>query len=164
MSRRSQRIGGPPSDQPWFWLTEEILISPAWRALTLNARRLIDRILLEHMAHAGTQNGALRITYDDFVIAGLPSRNAVAQAIRLTETLGLVDVPLRGRRSYGGGHIASEYELTWLPRWNGERASNRWKQVTSADHAARIVRLARVARANKAPVQVRVVNSAVATA
>ena len=40
----------------------------AWRALPDNARRILDRLEVEHMRHGGAENGALPCTY--FVAAG----------------------------------------------------------------------------------------------
>jgi len=61
-----KRENRPPKDMPWIWLTREMLESPAWRAMDmLAARRVVERIILEHMAHAGTENGNLIVTYAD---------------------------------------------------------------------------------------------------
>jgi hypothetical protein len=119
-----------------------MLASPAWRAMTMNARRVLDRVILESMGHAGTQNAALRLTYEDFLTAGLPSRNAVAEGIRVAEALGFLDVPIRGRRSYGGARLASCYGLTWLENEHGERAANRWKLIKTDEQAAFAVAVA----------------------
>ena len=50
----------------------------------LPARRVLERVILEHMAHGGTQNGDLTVTYDDFALNGLSSRRITGQAIRCT--------------------------------------------------------------------------------
>ena len=34
------------------------------------ARLVVDRVMIEHMAHAGTENGNLVVTYADFVKFG----------------------------------------------------------------------------------------------
>ena len=46
--------------------TIAMLRSPAWRALSLSARRILDRIEIELADHGGTDNGKLPVTYDDF--------------------------------------------------------------------------------------------------
>jgi hypothetical protein len=40
--------------------------SPAWSVLSLSARRVLDRIEIEHADHGGNDNGRLPVTYDDF--------------------------------------------------------------------------------------------------
>src|SRR5829696_1304072 len=49
----------------------ELRTSPAWRALPDNARRVLDRLELEHMQHAGGRNGTLICTFDDFAKNGI---------------------------------------------------------------------------------------------
>jgi hypothetical protein len=124
-SRRSRRPHGPPQDVPWAWLTQEMMSSPAWQAMPLSARRALDRLLLEHMAHAGRENGNLIVTFDDFVKDGVGSRSAAARAVRILEALGFVDITIRGHRSFGGAHLPSRYALTWLPRSDGTLATDK---------------------------------------
>ena len=45
--------------------------SPAMRALSLAARKALDRIEIEHMNHGGAQNGQLPVTYRDFEAWGI---------------------------------------------------------------------------------------------
>lgn len=125
--RSSGKIGGragklmkPPQGEPWIWLTRELLQSEAWQSLGINARRFIDRLLIEHMNHAGTENGRLKTTYAQLEEFGLTSR-CIAGAIAEAEAVGLVDV------HRGGRHVAATYTLTFYPLPNGTPASNRWK-------------------------------------
>ena len=46
--------------------TIEMIKSPAWSVLSLSARRVLDRIEIEHADHGGNDNGRLPVTYDDF--------------------------------------------------------------------------------------------------
>jgi hypothetical protein len=45
--------------------------SPAMRALSLAARKVLDRIEIEHMNHGGARNGQLPVTYRDFEAWGI---------------------------------------------------------------------------------------------
>jgi hypothetical protein len=66
-SKHSAKQGNrPPKGEPWIWLTREMLSSPAWRALSPAALKVVKRVMLEHMAHACTANGNLVVTYGDF--------------------------------------------------------------------------------------------------
>jgi hypothetical protein len=62
-------------------------LSPAWQALPNNARRILDRLEVEHMQHGGADNGHLPCTYADFEKAGV-RRKSIALAIRQCVALG----------------------------------------------------------------------------
>jgi hypothetical protein len=126
--RSSGKIGGkrgkrmkPPKDEPWVWFTREMIESDAWASLGINARRVLDCLLLDHMAHAGTENGALKATYKQLQVFGVGARFA-ADAIREVEAAGFIDC------HRGGMRVATTYRLTWLPTKDDEPATNRWKQ------------------------------------
>ena len=61
-----------------------MLESEAWRALSLNAHKVIDRVKIEHMHHGGTENGNLIVTHADFQAYGV-RRQSIAAAIREAE-------------------------------------------------------------------------------
>ena len=54
----------PPAGEPWVWLTRELLESDAWRGASINARRVVERLIIEHMQHAvlKTEGSSARIT------------------------------------------------------------------------------------------------------
>ncbi len=150
MSRRRTSVlfrkpNAPPPDQPWMWFTHEMMELEAWRALTLPARKVIDRVVIEHFAHGGTQNGQLVVTYDDFVGYGLSSRRITAQAIRIAVALGFLDIAMRGVRAFGSARRPSRYGLTWLPRSDRTPASNRWRSIVTKEDARRLVASATMA-------------------
>jgi hypothetical protein len=91
--------------------------SPAWRALSFAARKVLDRIEIEHMHHGGAENGKLPVTYRNFEDAGV-RRHSVASALREVTALGFVEVT---RKGYGGAaevRAPSLYRLTYLPAWD----------------------------------------------
>jgi hypothetical protein len=61
--------------------TIEMLESPAWGVLSQSARRILDRIEIEHMRHGAVENGRLPVTFDDFANFGV-ERQAISPAIR----------------------------------------------------------------------------------
>ena len=128
----------PPKGEPWVWLTCEMLESPAWVALTSPARRVVDRIVIEHMHHAGSMNGELIVTYDDFENFGI-SRKAIKPAISIAEALGFIEVTFPGIRCQGAARRPSQYALTWLPQIDGRDPTNRWKAIKSKEQAEQIV-------------------------
>jgi hypothetical protein len=82
--------------------------------------------MLEHMAHAGTENGNLVVTYADFVKFGI-RREALRTAISKVSACGLVIITEKGRSSVGQDRWPSKYALGWLPLSDGAPALNRWK-------------------------------------
>jgi hypothetical protein len=110
----------PPADQPWVWQSRSLRQSDAWRSAGINARRVIDFLLLEHMRHWGQANGRLKAPHRQLEVFGIGARY-VAVAIREAEELGLVDSRHRRQR------VASTYALTWLPLYDGTPATNRWQ-------------------------------------
>jgi hypothetical protein len=116
----SDKLNRPPKGQPYVWLTRELLASAAWREMSINARRFIDFLLLEHMGKAGRENGKHKAPYKQLVTHGITLR-LVSTAIREAEELGLVDC------HRGGMRVATTYALTWLPLHDGTPASNRWR-------------------------------------
>lgn len=116
-------------------LTLELLASPAMRALSLTARRLLDYLLIEHMGHAGTENGNLMATYDQLVAFGL-TRRLIAPAINELVFLGLVRVH-RGRMTRGGVTAPNEFRLTFYADAAGQPATNEWKGTTEEAIAVR---------------------------
>ena len=113
-----------PPGQNWVKLPRDLLESPAWRGLGINARRLVDFLLVEHLAHGGAENGNLKAPYQQLVEVGIGLRH-IANAIHEAEEAGIIDA------HRGGMRVATAYALTWLPLKGGTAASNRWKATTT---------------------------------
>jgi len=126
-SARDKKLYGPPKGEPWAWLTQALLQSAPWRALSTNARRLIDALQCEHTAHAGRENGRLIRTHEQLREYGLTS-DCIREAIDEAEFLGLVRCQRDGR--YNGSNQPSLYRLTFYADRDGNPATNDWKRVT----------------------------------
>ncbi len=111
---------------------KELLESAAWRALTLTDRKILDRLELEHMYHAGRENGRLKCTYDDFENWGI-RRKSICESLAKLEALGLVEVTARGRKAAGEYHYPSQYRLTYVQ--GNEAATNEWALIKTAEQA-----------------------------
>ena len=74
----------------------EMLESPAYRVLSLSARRVIDRVEIELAHHGGTDNGRLPVTYDDFQRYGI-DRHAIGPGIREAIALRFLEITEAGR-------------------------------------------------------------------
>jgi hypothetical protein len=116
----------PPPYESWIWLTRELIESEAWRSMSRAARLVVDRVMIEHMAHAGTENGNLVVTYADFVKFGV-RRESLPAAIADAAARGLITITEQGRASTGPDRWPSRYVLGWLPLLDGAPALNRWK-------------------------------------
>jgi hypothetical protein len=101
------------------WLPRDLLCSWAWRSLSLSARRFIDFLLIEHMNHAGTENGNLMATYDQLVKFGI-RRNSIGAVIADAEGVGLIEC------RKGPRHAATRYTLTFYAV-NDAAPTNRWR-------------------------------------
>jgi hypothetical protein len=115
----------PPGDEAWMWRTLAMLESPAWRTLPAGSITIVERIEIEHARHAGTENGKLPVTYDNFEAHGA-QRKLIPFYIRVAETLGFIDVTEQGHAGAGDTRRAARYALTWLDRWDGAPRTNRW--------------------------------------
>lgn len=123
-----KKIHGPPKDEPWAWLTTELLVSPAWRLRSINTVRLIDFLLIEHRNHAGFENGNLKATYDQLVEYGL-KRRLISAAVSEGEFLGLIRCERGGR--WADTNLPSTYRLTFYADGNRSPATNEWKGKTA---------------------------------
>jgi hypothetical protein len=122
----------PPEDQPWVWFTREMLESEAWHSAPTNTRRVVERVILEHMAHAGTMNGDLTVTYADFEKFGI-RLGSIAGAIKDAAARGWIIITQKGRASRGEDRWPSNYALGWLPFRDGAAAANKWKSWSSGN-------------------------------
>src|SRR5262249_15730782 len=127
----------------------ERIESPAWRALSLSARRLIDRIEIELAHHSGNDNGRLPVTFEDFMAYGI-HHNAIAPAMREAEALGFIRVTERGCGGNSEFKQPNKFFLTFAHS-RESRANPRtddWRKIKTLEEATEI---AHAARDNKNP-------------
>lgn len=98
-SYRSRDIGRPPKDQLWAWYSVDMMRSDAWRDMSINARRVLDLLEIEHLNHGGYENGNLVITYNHFVAGGI-RRASIFATIAELERLGWIEVSRGGYRGF----------------------------------------------------------------
>ena len=122
MSSKRSRPGrtvslGPPEGQPFIWMTKNMLGSITHLALGIHARRILDFLLYEHMAHGGKENGNLAAPYKQLEVWGLTSAD-VRKGFEELFVTGFVRLTKQGLRTQGRGEPA-RYALTWLPTMVG---------------------------------------------
>jgi hypothetical protein len=138
MSRRKRnKISGQ-----FAYQTIEMIESPAFRALSLSAHRVLFRIQAEHAHHAGTENGRLPVTFDQFEEYGV-HRHAVGPAIRELTALGFITYD-QGTHGNGVYCIPNKFRLTFR-NTDGERSdgTHEWRLIKSKGEAEAIARRAR---------------------
>src|SRR5262249_51825691 len=89
-----------------------MLESPAYRALSLSAHRVLSRIEVELGHHGGSDNGKLPVTYNDFVAYGV-DRHAIGAAIREAVALGFLEVTEQGRAGNAEFRSPNKFRLTY---------------------------------------------------
>jgi len=140
------------------WRLIEMLESPAHRALSLSARKILDRLEIELYHHGGKpeQNGLLPCTYDHFVEFGL-HRHAVGPAIREVVALGFVEITRKGSAGNAGYRQSTLYRLTYRHAGSDKRVTDEWRRIETLAEAEAIAEAARTAKPdlrskNKSPV------------
>lgn len=132
--RRMDKLNRPTPGVPFIWLDQNMLMSDAWRVMSSAASLCLWRILLEHTAHGGQENGNLAVTYDDFEHYGV-RRKSIKGALMELAALGWIDVVSPGRAGHGIGRSPGRYALTWLPTVDGAPGTNRWKAIATHSDA-----------------------------
>lgn len=126
-------------DGPFVLHSLEMRESPAWRALSDTARRVLDRLEVEHINHGGAENGSLVCTYDDFCKAGI-RRKSISRAIRECVALGFLEVTQQGGLVRADIRRPSNYRLTYV---NGRHKSpdptHEWRKLVTEEQASAIV-------------------------
>lgn len=139
LDSRFRKLNSVPKGQAFVWYTREMIESPAWRAMSQNARLVVDRVCVEHMAHGGGQNGTLPVTYDDFERTGI-RRGRIRRAIAEALALGFIEMTRKGTRGYGDFPGApSLFRLAWLPTSENGPVTIRWRRfdtLAAAEAAA----------------------------
>lgn len=111
--------------------TIEMLESPAYRVLSLSARRVLDRVEIELAHHGGQDNGKLPVTFDDFARYGI-NRQQIAPAVRECEALGFLQVTERGRAGNAEFRTPNLFRLTY--RHTGAAAeTNEWRKIETLE-------------------------------
>ena len=131
---------------PFAWFTRQMMESPAWSAMSLPARKVLDRLCVEHMAHAGTENGKLIVTYSNLRASGIGGKS-LSKAINELEALGWIRVQ-RGRGGNAEFRTPSRYTLTWLAT-DFSPPTDSWRSMTMERVKAIKVELSRNRRPKK---------------
>lgn len=141
LSKRDRTANGPPEGEAWTWLMLSMMESAAFRALSHSALKVLFRIIREHSAQGGRENGRLKVTARDFQADTQPRH--ITAAIAEIEALGFAKRTCKGRRSHGEDRGApAQFRLTWLSVFEVNDVlppTNEWKRFGDDLGAARRV-------------------------
>jgi hypothetical protein len=134
--------------------TIRMLESPAYRALSLSAHRVLSRIEVELGHHGGTDNGNLPVTYGDFERYGV-DRHSISAAIREAVALGFLEVTEPGRAGNAEFRSPNKFRLTFAYS-SGVTPTHEWQRIGTAEEAMACAKAARrsvkIVRKNRNPV------------
>jgi predicted transcriptional regulator len=108
-----------------------MLGSITFRALGIHARRILDHLMYEHIAHGGQENGKLTASYKQLEKLGSTEAD-IPKGLDELYITGFVVRTRQGLRQAGGGEPAL-YALTWTERFAKTAAetpaTHEWKAV-----------------------------------
>lgn len=119
----------------------EMLESPAWRVLSLSARRFLDRLEIELGHHGGDDNGRLPSTYEQLEEYGM-DRHSIAPAIREAVALGFVEITEHGRAGNREYRRPTLFRLTYR-HTRKANPTDEWRKVETIEQAQAIAKAAR---------------------
>ena len=121
----------------------EMLEAPAFRVLSLSARRVLDRVEIELGHHGGNDNGRLPVTYENFEHYGI-DRHSIAPAIREAVALGFLEITERGRAGNAEWRRPNYFRLTYKPaKGHTGHGTNEWRRFQTIEDAGAAARAAR---------------------
>jgi hypothetical protein len=139
-------------DGPFVARTRAMLESPAYRVLSLSGHRVLARVEIEHLSHAGQENGRLPVTFNNFVDFGIDP-HSVVPAIRECVALRFLEISRVGRAGNGEFRQATLYRLTYIHTYRPDvRATNEWQFVRTPEQAEELAKAARAPH-KRAPVR-----------
>ena len=124
----------------------EMIESPAFGALSLSGHRVLARLEVELAHHAGTDNGNLPVTFDDFEHFGI-HRHAVAPGLREAEALGFIEWK-HGAAGNATFRRPGLFRLTYLHTDFAE-PTDEWRRIKTEAEAWQLAHFARYEKSSK---------------
>jgi hypothetical protein len=121
-------------EEQFVHLPKSLIESPGYSRRSIQAARILDFLIREHLSHGGACNGELLAPYAQLAQAGISGRD-ISNAFRELEAFGIIRRTKEGPR-LGGRRGAYQYALTWLPTADGVLPTNAFRAVTERDVAA----------------------------
>lgn len=96
----------------------------------MNARKALDRLIIEHISHGRTENGKLIVTYEQLYAYGV-TFGSIADALEELAYKRLIKMT-KGRAGNGTAH-PTVFTLTFDGTQDGAAATNEWRRFTMAE-------------------------------
>jgi hypothetical protein len=128
-----------PADN-YVRIWRSMLESPAYRALSLLARRVLARLELEHLRHGGRDNGRLICSYAQLMeYCCTTDKPGIANALYELKGAGFIDFK-PGKVGPASDRVPNEYRLTYIPVSDDTPATNDWAAIETIEEAQAVVR------------------------
>jgi hypothetical protein len=135
----------PPAQLPLSLLGGVVL-----NALTITARRVLDRLIAEHLTHRGKENGRLSVSYLQLAKWTRANDGNIAPALAELVDLGLLVID-HGERVAGSRKVEpNAYRLTFFPDHEGAAPTDEWRRWEPSKGAPPAARDAAASRAREA--------------
>lgn len=118
-------------EAPFIAYSLSFMTSPAYRALSSPARKILDFLFIEQMQHGGAENGNLAAPYRQLIGCKISSRD-VSKGLLMLEAFGIVE-RTNEDSLVEGIRVMATYRLTMFPDKWGNLPSDKWKQITLSD-------------------------------
>ncbi len=152
-SRRRRRIekhSRHEPEPPFVCVPLSLIGGVAMNALSLTARRALDRLIAEHLTHGGRENGRLRVSYRQLAEWTHANEGNISSALAELVDLGLV-VIMKGERVAGSmTRPANVYRLTFVPDHEGSAPTDEWRRWEPSDKTDPVAWRAASARTRRA--------------
>jgi hypothetical protein len=119
----------------------EMLDSPALRVTSQSGLRILHRVEIELGRHGGTENGKLKVTYNDFVKYGV-DRHCIGPGIREMVALGFLEITEQGRAGNAEYRAPNVFRLTYR-HTDDAQPTHEWRRIKTLEEAQEIARAAR---------------------
>lgn len=150
-NRSGQKAGASKGnfDEPFVRIKYSMKESPAWKALTLSARRVLDRIEIEFGKNKGQPeaNGEIIVTHANFAVYGV-GRNEIGPAIRELVALGFVRITRAGVAGNADQRLPTLFLLTYQPNGSAQYVEDGWKRIKTDEEAESVAKAARERKGN----------------
>ena len=123
-----QRVSRHECEAPFAQLPLSLVGGVVLSALSITARRVLDRLIAEHLKHGGRENGRLHVSYRQLAQWTRANDGNIPPALAELVDLGLL-VITHGERVAGSPKIAPNvYRLTFFPDHEDAASTNEWRR------------------------------------
>jgi hypothetical protein len=123
-----QRVSRHECEQPFAQLPLSLLGGVVLNALSIMARRVLDRLIAEHLKHGGRDNGRLHVSYRQLAQWTRANDGNIPPALAELVDLGLL-VITHGERVAGSSKVAPNvYRLTFFPDHEDAASTDEWRR------------------------------------